>query len=87
MLIHPASDARVATAEQGNAIFHGAKCGAGEVLPLRRLLAKPTVVGEVHHEICFAIHMIADVMREGIFKADERRSFHFADLELIDAFS
>lgn len=46
--IEPAGDAIVAAAEQGNAIFRGAQCRAGEVLPLRGALAEPAVVGEVH---------------------------------------
>jgi len=70
--IDPAGDAVVAAAEQGAAIFHRAQGGAGEVLPLRRALTEPAVVGQVHEQIGVDVDVVADVMRERVFKADQR---------------
>jgi len=70
-LIDPASQAVIATAQEGEAVFDRTKKSAHAVLPLGRSFSEPAVIGQVHQEIDIVAGVFA------AFFCSQRPSPHF----------
>ena len=46
------------------------------MLPLRRALAEPAVIGKIQEKVCLRIDIFARVMRKGVLKTDQHRGLH-----------
>lgn len=69
--IDPAGEAVVGATDERGAVFNRPENRRGRVLPLGGAFAKPSVVGQVEEKISVLLDVVADEMRERVFKTDE----------------
>ena len=73
--IGPAGQPVIGAAQERDAILDRAEYGAGSLLPLLGGMTKPAVVREVNQEIGIRADMLARLLGEHVFKANEHGHF------------